>query len=465
MFIQHLLLTPKRFMKFGVPVWMRGFVILALVQMAMTGCEKPAPPLPPPTPTPTATPTPVPTPTPIPALVRKPLPTATLFNGLALESAVISLPSNELASTDRKEARNYTVEVTIRTQLPRPATTLEDIEAENHSLPSVFKNLPELISGAHVSPFFKKIYELKTADIRRNLSKLDAVLTRHNFYDCETILELQNPVSSRRALLILADMDVNTDGSDGDRNVKVDGSSSTFLPQTSYRWPKQSERPNPFLSIEEKKVATLTAEAAQPGIKAARAEEIKSEIDLSKRRIYDMKKWSFLIADTEPFIVLPGFIMRDFNGPFVPKIGDYAVVIYNGKAYPAIVGDSGPSQKIGEASMLLCREINSRSSNIARPVSDLKVAYLVFPGSGDEKNAPPDLIVWREKCYQLTEELGGLNVDLHVWPNLVPPWPTPTPTPSPEATPEPTTPSPEATPASTPSPTSTPEPTPVTPGV
>lgn len=456
MFIQHLLRTPKRFMKFAAPVWMRGFAILVLGGFAITGCEKPAPPLP--LPTPTATPTPVPTPTPIPALVRKPLPTATLFNGLALESAVVALPSHELASSDRKEARNYTVEVTIRTQLPRPATTLEDIEAENHSLTSAFKNLPELISGARVSPFFKKIYELKTADLRRNLSKLDAVLTRHNFYDCETILELQNPVSSRRALLILADMDVNTDGSDGDRNVKVDGSSSTFLPQTSYRWPKQSDRPNPFLAIEEKKVATLTAEAAQPGIKANRAEEIKAEIDLSKRRIHDMKKWSFLVADTDPFIVLPGFIMRDFNGPFVPKIGDYAVVIYNGQAYPAIVGDSGPSQKIGEASMLICREINSKSSNIIRPVSDLKVAYLVFPGSADDKTAPPDLSVWKDKCQQLIDEIGGLNGDLHTWPNLVPPWPTPTPSPTP-----PPTPSPDATPETSPSPSPAPgaSPTPI----
>ena len=428
--------------------WRRGFAALGvcIAAFSLTACPKPPPPPPPPpTPTPSPTPTPVPTPKPVPALIRKPLPTATLFSGISLESAAVANASNELASQDRVDPDAYKIELTLRARLPRPALALEDIAASDPSLPSVFKDLPVLLTSASVSPFFEKIYELKTNDLNRKLANLDAVLTRHNFYDCETMLELENTATSRRALLVIADMDVNTDGSDGDRNVQVDSSSVFFLPQTSYRWPKQTERANPMLAIEEKKLADFKAEKLKHDLKPARVTQINEGIDLATRRIHDLKKWSFLVSSVDPFIVLPGFIMRDHTGPFVPKIGDYAIVIHEGRAYPAILGDSGPSHKVGEASLLLCRELSQRSSNIIRAASDLNVTYLVFPGSADESPGPPDLAKWREKCTQLADELGGLTVPLHEWPNLVPPWPTPTPSPTPDS-------SPALDPASTPTP-------------
>ncbi len=429
-------------MKTGATVgrWRTGFAALGVcfAAFSLTACPKPPPPPPPPPPpTPSPTPTPVPTPKPIPSLVRKPLPTATLFNGISLESAAVAVPSNELASQDRLDLDAYKIELTLRARLPRPATTLEDIASSDPSLPGVFKDLPVLLTSASVSPFFEKIYELKTNDLNRKLANLDSVLSRHNFYDCETMLELENPATSRRALLVIADMDVNTDGSDGDRNVQVDSSSVFFLPQTSYRWPKQTERPNPTLAIEEKRLADFKAEKLKPDLKSARLTQVNEGIDLATRRIHDLKKWSFLVSSVDPFIVLPGFIMRDNIGPFVPKIGDYAIVIHEGRAYPAMLGDSGPSHKVGEASLLLCRELSQRSSQIIRAASDLNVTYLVFPGSADASPAPPDLAKWREKCTQLAEELGGLTVPLHEWPNLVPPWPTPTPSPTPSPTADP----------------------------
>jgi hypothetical protein len=411
------------------------FSTSAAAALLLTACPKPPPPPPPSTPAPT--PTPVPTPTPIPALVRKPLPTATLFNGIALESAVVTETGADLASADRKENNAYKVEVTLRLRLPRPAATLEDILSNKPDLAAVLPTLPTLLANATVSPFFEKFYDLKVRDVRRKQANLDTVLSRHNFYDCETMLELQNPATSRRALLVLSDMDVNTDGSDGDRNVAVDTSSMFFLPQTSYRWPKQTPRVNPCLPIEEKKLANFEAELAKPSLKPARIQEIKDGIDLAKRRIHDLKKWSFLVSSVDPFIVLPGFIMRDHTGPFVPKVGDYAVVIHEGRAFPAILGDSGPSHKAGEASLLLCRELNGNSSNLSRPISDLKVAYVVFPGSAEPENTPPDLEKWQAKCQTLIDEVGGLGVPLHTWPNLVPPWPTPTPTPEPTPAPSP----------------------------
>jgi hypothetical protein len=274
--------------------WRSGLTALGVcfAAISLPACPKPPPPPPPPTPTPipSPTPTPVPTPKPIPSLVRKPLPTATLFSGLSLESAAAAVPSNELASQDRLDLDAYKIELTLRARLPRPAITLGDITASDPSLPGVFKDLPVLLTSASVSPFFEKIYELKTNDLNRKIANLDAVLSRHNFYDCETMLELENTATSRRALLVIADMDVNTDGSDGDRNVQVDSSSIFFLPQTSYRWPKQTERANPTLAIEEKRLADFKAEKLKPDLKPARVTQINEGIDLATRRIHDLKK-------------------------------------------------------------------------------------------------------------------------------------------------------------------------------
>lgn len=420
--------------------------------LALAGCEQPAPPPPPeptPSPTPSPTPTPVPTPTPIPSVERKPLSTARLFNGLGVESRLLAVPGDELASVDRREVDAFRVEITVHARLPRASASVEDLRKSDPQLPGVFREFPALIANSSVSPFYEHLYKLKTAQVERDLGRLDQILSRHNFYDCETILNITHPSTGRRAILAIGDMDVNVDGSDGDRNVTVDGSSQFFLPQTSYRWPKQTSRPNPFLAVEEKRLADLSREKAAGKADAARAKEIQAGIDLAKRRIFDLKKWSFLVSETDPFIVLPGFMLREAANPFSPRIGDFAAVIYEGRVYPAILGDAGPSFKLGEASLLLCRELNSRSSALSRPVSNLKVTYLVFPGTAAAEAAPPDLAAWRTRTAELLDELGGVTVDLHEWPNLVKPWPTPTPSPTPTPTPSPT-PTPEPTSSSEP---------------
>ena len=229
-------------------------------------------------------------------------------------------------------------------------------------------------------------------------------------------------------------MDVNTDGSDGDRNYAIDGSSQFFQPQTSYRWKKLTERPNPFLGVAERKLTALKAEFGQKGLTAERNRELKTAIDDTNRRIYDLQNWSFLISEADPFIVLPGFVLRDSESAYSPQLGDYAVVIYEGKVYPAIVGDAGPSFKMGEASMRLCKQLNPKSSALSRPVSTLRVSYLVFPGTA-EPPATPDIAKWNERCKELLNEIGGIAPELFQWENIVPAWPTPTPSPTPLATP------------------------------
>ncbi len=92
-----------------------------------------------------------------------------------------------------------------------------------------------------------------------------------------------------------------------------------------------------------------------------------------------MEHYSSLIARTDPYIVLPGFMARQNGHPFQPKLGDYAVVLAGNKLYPAIFGDIGPSDLMGEASVRLAQAIDPRATPQRSPVDDLKITYLVFP--------------------------------------------------------------------------------------
>lgn len=425
------------------PTKIGGGAVLVAVVFLLSAC-KPQPSLPAPEPVvtaPTATPTPsptvppAPTPTPVPVLPRKPVEVGKLFNGLTFRTKFVTPSSDELASLERQQEDSYEVEVTVTAKLPRPSVTLEDLAENDPKLPEVLNQMGLLMETARVSPYFEELYANKIRTIRQQLFNLDQVLSRHNFYDCETILELTSPDTGRKALLIQGDMDVNVDGSDGDRNVQVDDSGRFFQPQTSYRWRKTTDRPNPLITRSQALIAEYKAELAGKPT-ASRKRELQQAIDHHTRTISDLKTFSFLVSAADPTIVVPGFILRDSSNKHSPGIGDYAVVIYNGVVYPTIVGDAGPSSKVGEASVRLCQEINPKSSAISRPVSNIKVAYLIFPGTADPAG-PPDLAKWREKCQQYLDEIGGIAPELFEWKDIVPPWPTPTPSPTPSPTPDP----------------------------
>jgi len=340
----------------------------------------------------------------------------------------------DTAARDREEDDAYRLELKLKIRTPRPATTLEDVKVANPLLPQLLPSLPSLLETAQVSPDFDKLYDLKLDWLKERLEKIEQILSRHNFYDCDTILKLKDPQTGRRALFVQGDMDVNVDGSDGDRNIEVDGSGQFFQPQTSYRWPKVTDRPNPFLKRYEDRVVEAEAELAKPETTEVRRGQLRERIEFSKRMIADLKASSFLVSKADPNIVLPGFMMRG-EGPDIPEVGDYAVVIHGDKMYPTIVGDAGPSYKVGEASLRLCNEIKDTGTPLARPVSDLSVTYLVFPGSRDEKRSAPDLERWRQRCAELLDEIGVPNAPLHQWENIVPPWPEEVPVPGPEASP------------------------------
>ena len=230
------------------------------------------------------------------------------------------------------------------------------------------------------------------------------------------------PSSGRKILFIQSEMDVVSDGSDGDRMPEYDtyiAESTNYQPFTSYGWKKKTDRPNPLLKRWSEKLTESEKKLVKGGLRSSQKTALEQNISKLKREIADMKARSFLIARADPFIVIPSWMRSYVNqNDFAPSVGDYVAVIYNDSIYPAIIGDTGPTWKIGEASLRLAKELNPKATSYSRPVSDLKVSYVVFPGTASKPNAP-DLNDWNKVVNELLKEIGGVGNDylLHSWEN------------------------------------------------
>lgn len=395
---------------------------------------------------------------------RKQMETAKLFNGMKVRTILETEPGST-SSVERGTDSSYELEIAVRVKVPRANHDLAALCKLNPALPELLPGLPGLLADARVAPSYEALYRRKLEKLEGSLARLDRLLSRHDFYDCETILHLRDPNTRRAVLLLQGDMDVDQDGSDGDRLPNPPGGDPNFQPMTSYNWPKLTVVPNPFLAEREEKLAALTRELAEmqgkKEIGQSRLQAFRDTVGAARYEVNRLRTRSFLIAATDPYIVLPTFMFSEKDPVYSPKIGDYCAVIYGDTFYPAVVGDAGPSQKVGEASLRLAKALNARATIFSRPVSHLKVTYLVFPNSAEKPLARPDLAHWRQRVEALLGEMGGHGGTLHQWETTWRPAPTPTPTPPPTPTPTPT---PEpATPAS---PTATPTPaTPATPAV
>jgi hypothetical protein len=135
--------------------------------------------------------------------------------------------------------------------------------------------LSTLLESAKISTYWDDLQRLKIEQLRKALNRFDNLLSRHNLYDCETLLELQHPETKRRALFLQADMDTDSDGSDSDRVPEIDGSSATFQPFTSYRWSKKTDKPNSFIAPREAKLKQYEAELAKPGLSCRAPQRIE----------------------------------------------------------------------------------------------------------------------------------------------------------------------------------------------
>lgn len=437
---------------------------------------------PPPSVSPSATPSPTVTPPPTPTPAPTPLPeaiipyshkeVARLFSGVEVHSQVDS-GIGDIASVERRALDSYLLDLQVHVRVPKAAQTIAELSEPDPSLSTVLPGLATMLPTGKVSDFYYGLYQLKVESLGRELGRLEQLLSKHNFFDCNTILELTHPQSGRKVLLIQSDMDVNADGSDSDRTSDVDGASTNFQPYTSYRWPKRTDQPSEFLGDYQNKLKQAELELSVKTTAPDRKKVLREQTEALQREISDLKHFSFLISRADPFVVLPGFILRQANHTFLPKLGDYVVVIYGDKLYPALLGDVGPSYKIGEGSLRLATQLDPRANAYNRPASNLNVTYLVFPATADPTSGPPDLKKMRDRCETLLSEIGGTSGQLWEWTDIFatpPPSPTPTPSPSPSETGSPTaTASASATagltPSATPglSPTPAPSPTPASP--
>ena len=374
--------------------------------------------------------TPTPNPTRPPIITGK-LDTAKLFNGITLHSTVETMPGAD-ATTERAEADSYVLDLKLQARVPSPNKTIEELTKVSPQLPALLPALATMLPPDPVSPLYAQLYDTKVRMLRENLARLDLVLSRHNFFDCQTVLQLQHPQTHRKALLLQAEMDVDADGSDADRMPIGTGTPANFKPSTSYRWPKKTSAPNPYLAATEDRLKHAEAEFALSTTTPARKRDLRNIIAQLRAEVGTLKKFSFLIGATDPFLVVPGIFMRGSNPV---KLGDYALVIFGNSIYPAVVGDVGPNDKVGEASLRIAKEINTLSTPYNRPVSDLKVTYLIFPDTADKPFGPLDLEKLQARCETLVKEIGGASVSLHRWENIIPPSPTPSPVSSPQASP------------------------------
>jgi hypothetical protein len=399
-----------------------------------------------PTPTsePAATATPLPTPVPSPTPLYVPykrLDTGHLFNGIQYQVG-FSTESGSSAATEVAAPDSYSLHVDLHVRVPHAINTKEGLTTLNPDLPAVFPQLEQWLQAAKVSPLYERLYRHKIASLQLNLQRLDQLLSRHDFFDCQTILEIQPPGSTQKLLLIQSAMDVDSDGSDPDRVPIIDANSQTFQPMTSYKWPKVGMMPNPFADESEAKLDTLTTSLAQ-ATTATQRERIKDAMGSEKYDVRELRTESFLVASADPYIVIPGSVLGQKDDPFSPGIGDYCAVIYGNVIYPAIVGDVGPGNKVGEASLRIAQQLNPMATSENRPVSALKITYLVFPGSAEKPFSPPNLNHWHDRVDALLKGAGGYTGELFAWTDITTPPPTPTPTPAPTET---ASPSPSASP-------------------
>lgn len=321
-----------------------------------------------------------------------------LTRGLNNRSNVHFTPGTT-ATQDRVKKDAYQVRISMHALLPQPAEG-NDLLKANPELPKVLPAFERLMQAAKVSPWFHSLYLHKQNRVRKNTALLNQVLDRHNFYDTDTILSITAPDSKRRVLWIQADMDVVSDGSDGDRLPTMPEEirkSDYYQPTTSYRWRKLGTTPNPLL------------EGWQERLKRYRKEGKKDSEEHAKLVIADLQRYSFLLAEYDSFIVVPLTVKEGKDDTYRPAPGDYAAVVVGKRVFPAIVGDFGPKFKTGEASLRLSKVVNPKAKVYARPVSDLGVSYIIFPGTKEPENGPINYERLNTRVRELLQELGGLG--------------------------------------------------------
>lgn len=309
---------------------------------------------------------------------------------------------------------------------------------------------------AKLSPFWDVLYNTKEKDFLANLRvKRDGFYPWTIIYDCDTVMEIGDPKApdGQRILLFQSDMDIDADGSDGERLSSPSdyGKDDQFQPEASYRWREAPRVENPFIQ----KWATRRDQAwdnaarleahlkVWDSIKPKYGHQIdedilkvqkqltkeKAEANYAAGRVRDITLDRHYVGELDPFIVVPHewTEVTYKDSPFAPSVGDYALVFYGKKVYPCLFADQGPIMKIGEASFALARQIREDNPRLMErqitasfsPIYDLGVTYMIIPGTAKPKSSwgLPDYERWNRECAEIIKNLGGLadGFELHRW--------------------------------------------------
>lgn len=381
-----------------------------------------------------------------------------------------SSPSEKVRKISAIERRLPTriqiADTLIRAQFTRPVpeTNIEAMPvAAAHGakdFDSLYDAIPALKSlPVKASPFFDVLYDCKEQHFFQNLrTPKTGFYPWTMIYDCDTVLEVGRPTdpAGKRILFFQSDLDIDADGSDGKRHgdPRSYSKDGAFQPETSYRWKENPNVPNPFLrkwqarrQNSDEKIKLLEAQLAKwKSMQTTYGHQVEDEIkkvenDLAleraesyqaSNRINDVSRMRHLVGELDPFIVVPLSFTADLpvkykNSQFAPRVGDYAMIFYGKKIYPAIVGDEGPQRKCGEASLAVARQIQKDNPRLqsrelsaeSSPFWNLEVSYLVFPGTAKDpaSRGEPDLKRWNRECAMILQELGGLaeGFTMHRW--------------------------------------------------
>ena len=112
-------------------------------------------------------------------------------------------------------------------------------------------------------------------------------------------------------------------------------------------------------------------------------------------------------AETVPYVVIPQAGPKAVRGEFERLtgvgVGDFGVVIANGRTVPVIVADTGPYAKLGEGSLALhhalgrrlcaARDAGGHCSEMVRPMESITggVTTVLFPGSARHDLTPGNI--------------------------------------------------------------------------
>ena len=204
---------------------------------------------------------------------------------------------------------------------------------------------------------------------------------------------------------------------------------------TSYRWPKKTSNPSPYLGIHRgeeetdmkprprRRAPAPTRKRELKGAIANHAERNQrpEDVQLPHRRGRSVHRHSRRLHEGR----------RREGGRLRGR---------HSRARQFIPRSSVMSARRIKPAKLRCasrRKSAAAASPMNRPVSDLKVSYLIFPGTADTPWGPPDFEKIHARCEALVKEIGGAGVPLHKWEDIIP-TPTPTPTPTAYSQPSPT---------------------------